>query len=161
MLVTMVLVATGGLASKDVSATENCENEEEITILNWQNWQKLTDKPIISEGHKNKWVDIFVNVLAEDNYRNTRVPFPVCAKIVKVHYKDEAGTMFDGITAMVKMPSGYDSTWGDWWYANYDDMGSKAKEQGRLYSGCISCHRAASETDYLFSNEVMSEINEE
>jgi hypothetical protein len=57
----------------------------------------------------------------------------VCAKIVKVHYKDETGKLFDGLTAMVKMPSGYDSTNGDWWYAIYDDMGSKAKKQGRLF----------------------------
>ena len=145
----------------DVSATEDCVIGEGTTILNWQNWQKLTNKPIFSKGHENSWVNIYVNELAEVTYRNARAPFPVCAKIVKTHYKDEEGKLFDGITAMVKMPSGYDSTNGDWWYAIYDDMGFKAKKQGKLFTGCISCHRGASETDYLFSNEVMTEVNKE
>ena len=160
ILLSIIFTSSVGLFSGDDSDTENCDDESEITITNWQNWQKLTNKPIVSEGHDNSWVDIFVNELAADNYRNTRTPYPVCAKIVKVSYTDEAGKLLKGITAMVKMPEGYDSSWGDWWYANYDDMGLIAKKQGKLFYECISCHRAASETDFLFSKEVMTEINE-
>ena len=161
ILLSIIFTLSVGLVYGDGSDTENCDGKSEKTITNWQNWQKLTDKPIVSEGHDNSWVDIFVNELAEDNYRNSRVPYPVCAKIVKVSYKDEAGKLFKGLTAMVKMPNGYDSSWGDWWYAQYDNMGLKAKKKGILYSECIACHRAASETDYLFSNEVMSAISQE
>jgi len=160
VLTSIIFSASVGLVYGEESATESCDSESEITITNWQNWQKLTKKPIVSEGHDNSWVDIFVNELAADNYRNTRIPYPVCAKIVKVSYKDEEGKIFKGLTAMVKMPNGYDSSWGDWWYANYEDMGLIAKKQGRLFYECISCHRAALETDFLFSKEVMTEINE-
>jgi hypothetical protein len=87
-------------------------------------------------------------------------PYPECAKIVKSHYFDVEGTQIDSLTVMVKMPSGYDTENGNWWYGMYDKSGTIAKKQGRLFSACISCHRGAAKTDYLFSEEVMSEVHE-
>jgi hypothetical protein len=61
---------------------------------------------------------------------------------------------------MVKMPDGYDPENGDWWYAIYHDVaGIKPVKQGRLYNDCILCHKGASDTDYLFSKDVMVEVD--
>ena len=143
------------------SAKEDCVVDDGITFENWQHWIKLTSTPIISEGHENSWVDIYVNGLAEDTYRSASSPYPVCAKIIKTNYNDKEGTSIHSLTIMVKMQSGYDPDWGDWWYAIYDATGTTAKKQGRLYADCIACHKAASKTDFLFSKEVMAEINKE
>jgi hypothetical protein len=56
---------------------------------------------------------------------------------------------------MVKMPLGYDSENADWWYGVYDASGMDMWNEGKL-SGCIICHKQATEMDYLFSKEVMN-----
>ena len=45
---------------------------------------------------------------------------------------------------------------GDWWCGIYDKSGTIAKKQGRLLNDCITCHKQAAKTDYLFSEEVLS-----
>ena len=120
----------------------------------------MNHKPIFSQGHGSTWVDIYVNDLAGETYRNAGILYPVCAKIVKAAYDDEAGTEFWSLNVMVKMPPGYDPENGDWWYANYrDDRGIKPFQQGKLFNKCIACHKEASDTDYLFSKQVMAEIS--
>ena len=61
---------------------------------------------------------------------------------------------------MVKMPEGYDSEHIDWWYARYDPAGIEAFDQGKMISDCRNCHQQASDTDYLFSKEVMAAAND-
>jgi len=75
-----------------------------------RNWHTL----IFSKGHSETWVDVYVNELAEETYRNTAGPYLVCAKIVKASYDDEDGKEFRSLTVMVKMPDGYDPENGDW-----------------------------------------------
>ena len=156
----IILLTAHVVTVRTAVATEACTIEEGMTFESWQSWQKLTRKPIFSKGHGEIWVEIYVNELAEETYRNATGSYPVCAKVVKAAYEDEGGTEFWSLTVMVKMPQGYDPENGDWWYANYHDAaGIKPVKQGRLYYDCILCHKGASETDYLFSKDVMAEIN--
>jgi hypothetical protein len=62
---------------------------------------------------------------------------------------------------MVKMPPGYDPENGDWWYGKFDREGDEFLEKmnGKV-PGCIACHQGASDTDYLFSEDVMEAITE-
>ena len=38
--------------------------------------------------------------------------------------------------------------------------GVALKKQGKLYTGCIDCHKQAAETDYLFSEDVLEAAKE-
>ena len=159
LLSSILLLLSSALFASEASSAEICSFEEGMTFEDWQSWEKLTHKPIFSKGHSSNWVDIYVNELAEETYRDVGDLYPVCAKIVKAAYEDEAGTEFWSLTVMVKMPPGYDPEHGDWWYAIYHDAaGVKPVKQGRLYKECIQCHLGAVETDYLFSHDVMIEI---
>ena len=155
----MLLLCTSSIAANQAFCAEICQFEAGMTFEDWRSWEKLTRKPIFSKGHGSKWVDIYVNDLAGETYRDVGDLYPVCAKIVKATYLDEAGSDFWSLTVMVKMPPGYDPENGDWWYAVYHDTaGVKPVNQGRLYEECILCHAGAAETDYLFSHDVMIEI---
>ena len=157
----MVIPFAFTLAVSEASSAEICSFEEGMIFEDWQSWEKLTHRPLFSKGHSSHWVDIYVNELAEETYRDVGDLYPVCAKIVKAAYEDEAGTEFWSLTVMVKMPPGYDPENGDWWYAVYHDTeGIKPVNQGKLYEECIQCHQGAIETDYLFSHDVMIEIEQ-
>jgi len=53
------------------------------------------------------------------------------------------------------MLPGYDSENFDWWYGVYDASGMDIRDEGKLLD-CTICHKQATETDYLFSKEVMN-----
>ncbi len=146
-------------SSQSVNSAGDCNDVNAMTFEGWREWAQVTQKPIISEGHSNNWVGIFVDELAKDTYLSASAPFPECAKIVKPIYFDAEGKSIRKLTIMVKMQPGYDPDNGDWWYANADASGTKIGRNGRL-QGCIGCHYDAAETDYLFSKDVLDAANE-
>ena len=119
----------------------------------WRQWTSVTEEPIVSPGHSYHWVGVFVDKLAKTTYLSASAPYPQCARIVKPIYGDEEGVDVLRLTAMVKMPPGYDPEHGDWWYGVYDAAGTESRRAGRL-EDCIRCHREAADTDYLFSRDV-------
>jgi len=133
----------------------NCSSEKSMTFENWKEWRQVTAKPVVSKGHSNNWVGIYVDKLAEPIYLSTSSPYPVCSKIVKPIYTDSSGSYIRKLTIMVKMPKGYDSENSDWWYGVYDATGMRVRRQGKLLD-CIPCHKLAAETDYLYSKEVVN-----
>jgi hypothetical protein len=146
--------ATIALAAENDSSLENCSSDKMMTFEGWAEWTKVTPKPVVSAGHSNNWVGIYVDKLAESTYLSASSPYPECARIVKPIYWDASGTGVRKLTIMVKMPPGYDSENADWWYGVYDASGTKMRRQGKL-TDCIPCHKQAAETDYLFSKEVI------
>jgi hypothetical protein len=140
-----------GQASSD---SDSCGDETTMTFEGWRKWTKVIPNPVISKGHSNNWVGIYVDQLAKETYLAATGPYPECARIVKPVYTDATGTEVQRLTIMVKMPSGYDPEDADWWYGMYDASGASAIMQGKL-AGCIICHRQAADTDYLFSKEVL------
>jgi hypothetical protein len=150
----LIAVAVGGIAVSADPVPGRCDDDYEMTFEGWREWTQVTPKPVVSEGHSNNWVGIFVDELAKNTYLSAGAPYPECAKIVKPIYDDSEGKSVRKLTIMVKMPPGYDSENGDWWYASYDATGAFVRKQGRL-GECISCHKQAIETDFLFSKVVL------
>ncbi len=160
LFLVLLIAATVGAVDPNADPTTNrCDDDNGMTFEGWREWAQVTPKPVISKGHSNNWVDIYVDELAKDTYLSAGAPYPICAKIVKPIYNDAEGKSVRKLTIMVKMSPGYDPENGDWWYASYDATGNKAREQGRLH-GCIPCHKQAVETDYLFSKDVLNATNE-
>ena len=154
-----IVCAVGLLMALARSNAASCGSEDAMTFENWRDRTEVTDGFVISEGHSNSWVRIYVDDLAKDIYLAGSAPYPECAQIIKSAYHDADGSSFRGLTVMVKMPTGYDPENADWWYGKYDESGTQMKKQGKLRD-CIACHKQASDTDYLFSREVLG-INEE
>lgn len=152
----LLIAATVGAVEANADPTANrCDDDNGMTFEDWREWVQVTSKPVISKGHSNNWVGIYVDELAKDTYLSAGAPYSECAKIVKPIYNDAEGKSVRKLTIMVKMPLGYDPENGDWWYASYDATGMKVRQQGRL-AGCIPCHKQAAETDYLFSKDVLN-----
>jgi hypothetical protein len=146
-------------SAQSVNSTGECNEEDAMTFEGWSEWAQVTQKPIVSEGHNNNWVGIYVDELAKDTYLSAGAPYPECAKIVKPIYFDAEGKSVRKLTIMVKMKPGYDPDNGDWWYAHSDASGTQIGRHGRLH-GCIPCHKQAAETDYLFSKDVLNALKE-
>jgi hypothetical protein len=149
-----ILYAINAEGSESDPATHNCSGTE-MTFEDWRNWTSVTPEPVRSKGHNNNWVGIYVNELAEATYLSASSPYRVCAKIVKPIYTDASGKNVRKLTIMVKMSPGYDPENADWWYGIYDESGTDVWDEGKL-PDCIICHKQATETDYLFSREVIN-----
>ena len=69
--------------------------------------------------------------------------------IAKENYTAEK--KFVALTVMYKI-KGYNPTAGDWFWAKYNPDGTVAAA-GRV-KGCIDCHSAKKDNDYIFTGEV-------
>ncbi|MEE9543939.1 MAG: cytochrome P460 family protein [Thermodesulfobacteriota bacterium] len=132
-----------------------------MTFADWQSWKKLNTTPLLSKGHGDIYVDIYVDDRAKETYLTASSLYPECARIVKAQYNDKsAAKKVDELTIMVKMAEGYDPDYNDWWYARYEPTGTKAIASGKMGTECRVCHEQASKTDYLFSKEVNAAASE-
>ena len=129
---------------------------EEKSFEDWREKIKLNLDAFESDAH-NAYVDIYVNELAKEAYEKRLDLYPVGSEVFKPLYNDEERTRLARLVIMIKMQKGYDSKNGDWWYGVYDQTGRDAWHQGRI-KHCIDCHALAKETDYMFSESVMDEI---
>ena len=150
----LLLNAVNASGAESDSATQNCGTAN-MTFEGWRQWTSVTPVPVRSKGHSNNWVGIYVNKLAKATYLSASSPYAVCSKIVKPIYTDSSGEKIRKLTIMVKMSPGFDPENADWWYGVYDESGKDMWDEGKL-SGCIICHKQAADTDYLFSNDVIS-----
>lgn len=135
-------------------ANPDCGPDVDMTFEDWRSWNRVNPTALLSKGHGDIYVDIYVDDLAKDKYLTASSPYPECSRIVKAQYTDETATKVDELTIMVKMPEGYDPEHNDWWYARYDPTGTEAIISGKMVTECRTCHEQASKTDYLFSKEV-------
>jgi hypothetical protein len=156
-LAILIAAPVGAIAVHADPTLERCGGNNEMTFVGWSEWNQVTPNPVVSEGHSNNWVGIFVDDLARETYLSAGKTYPECAKIVKPIYDDAEGKSVRKLTIMVKMPTGYDPDNGNWWYGSYDATGAYPRKQGRL-GECILCHQQAKETDFLFSKEVLSAV---
>lgn len=134
----------------------DCSPDVDITFEDWRSWNRVNPTVLLSKGHADVYVDIYVDDLAKDTYLAASSPYPECSRIVKAQYTDETATEVEELTIMVKMPEGYDPEHNDWWYARYDPTGTEAISSGKMVTDCRTCHEQASETDYLFSEKVIA-----
>ena len=155
----IMLSACNGSAAQGL-VNLDCGPEVEMNFEDWSSWRKVNPTTLLSEGHSNSYVDVYVDDLAKETYLTASAPYPECARIVKAKYTDETAAEVERLAIMVKMPEGYDPEHNDWWYALYDPTGTEAISEGKTIFDCRNCHQNASDTDYLFSEEVMAAANE-
>ena len=141
----------------NLSASQTDKNQ--FTFPHWKNLHKLNTKALESNAHS-AWFDLYVNTLAKKAYVEKLSLFPMGSIVLKPHYPDEERSETARLTIMIKMEKGYDSENGDWWYGVYDESGMKGRHQGKIQS-CIKCHTRVKETDYMFSESMMENINDE
>jgi hypothetical protein len=138
------MVALFALAA-GVAAAVPQPAQQDVTA--WRGWKKVNAAPFESRGHGYLWVDVYADPELAAAYEAHTAPAPVGLRVV-VAGRDKKDGDAVGLTAMVKMPPGYDPAHGDWWYAALSPDGRFAAAQGRLRL-CIDCHRQAP-SDHLF-----------
>jgi len=144
------LVSCGSHFEKEVSLSSTKSFE------NWNENIKLNPEIFESDTH-NAFVDIFVNSLAKEAYEKRFKVFPVGSEVYKPLYNNATKDRLARVVIMIKMAEGYDSKNGDWWYGVTDPSGKELWHEGRIQH-CIDCHALAKETDYMFTDSVMEEI---
>lgn len=133
----------------------DCDSDLPPAFADYASWTQVNPDPI--RGHES-WVDIYVNDIAKKTYLSASGEvFPVCSKIVKTHLEGPESQSITAVTIMVKMQPGYDPAHNDWWWGMYDKTGQNAEMSG-IVQVCIACHQPAEDQDYVFSQAVLSEI---
>jgi len=86
----------------------------------YASWQKMNTEPFFSKTHGKRMVDVYVNDIALEAFKDDEKPFPVGSVVVKTSWetKDKVATDVAGpIFVMEKKQQGYDPGNEDWWYA--------------------------------------------
>ena len=135
---------------------DHCDIISALAFEEWGEWTMIFPEPYRSNEHRD-WVNVYVDGLTAASATGDQ--FEECAKIAKVHFTDVRGIETYLLMLMVKMPGGFDTDHGDWWYAMYDTtVGTNVIEQG-VIANCIKCHERASGTDYVFlRNEIVESM---
>jgi hypothetical protein len=141
----------------DLSAFKT-DNKNEFIFPLWKSLYKLNNEALVSDAHR-AWFDIYVNTVAKQAYLEKSNLFPVGSIVLKPLFPDSRRSKTARLSIMIKMEKGYDAENGDWWYGVYDETGMKVWHQGKIKS-CINCHTLAKETDYMFSESIIENINE-
>ena len=100
--------------------------------------------------HKDAAIDIYMNSLAAEAFKNKSFPYPVGAIVIKdknALSSEELSKDNKGVGGMLKREKGFDAEHGDWEYFFFKDINKIDK--GKIDS-CIQCHTRASEKDYVF-----------
>jgi len=130
---------------------------EDLSFEDWQDLPKLNAHRLESTSHK-AYIDIHINKLGIKAYVEQLDEFPVGTQIIKPLFSTKTSKKIHKLAIMVKKEKGFDTEHGDWWYGVYDAKGKEAWHQGKIHS-CIKCHETVKETDYLFSEKVMDNID--
>lgn len=158
LLSTLLLLTSASAENGDSKTVVKHDDKDEYTFPRWKSMFRLNDMPLKSHAHR-AWVDIYVNRYAREAYTKRAALFPIDSIIVKPLYSDAQRSAIARLVIMMKMDKGYDPKNGDWWYGAYDESGMEGWHQGKIKS-CIKCHSRAKETDYMFSERVMEDIED-
>lgn len=150
IILCFVFVSCGVQPAKESSAIH------ERSFEDWESNIKINKEIFESDAH-NAYVDMYVNKLAKEPYEKRLSVYPVGSEVYKPLFSDAEKSYLARVVIMIKMEKGYDSQNGDWWYGVTDPSGKELWHQGRIQH-CIDCHALAKETDYMFSESVMEEI---
>lgn len=137
------------LCAGDMPAADAAKVWSHITetnpYLGWGFWPGYTGIYPGKSPH-GKFLKLYANAQALKAAREGK-PMPDGAIIVKENYGEDKKTLM-AITPMYKV-KGYNPEAGDWFWAKYEPSGKVLKE-GKV-KGCIDCHRAQEEKDWLFT----------
>jgi len=121
-------------------------------MKDYQKWLVQSDM-VPGKSPHGAFVQVYFNVVSVDEK-----PYHV---IVKDNFMPDK--KLAAVTVMAQREAGYDSDNNNWFWAKYDPDGSISKNDkdmalaGRVAKGmdmgCIACHKAASDKDYVFIND--------
>ena len=154
-MINKLLVALLLTSSINAGTVEN-DVARHFIFPKWKKFHKLNTILLHSHAH-NALVDIYINNIATKYYIEKKSFFPEGSILIKPLYKKVGREHLARLVVMVKMYKNYDSSHNDWWYGVYDEKGTTVWFEGRIKS-CIKCHKLAEKTDYLFSQDVMDQI---
>ncbi|CAN5855644.1 hypothetical protein BH11MYX3_BH11MYX3_19840 [soil metagenome] len=152
LLVTAAWIALAGgcVASDDESGGQGAR------ATGYLSFEKINERSFPTAQHQGApLVNVWTDELATAPYRAlsggsaSAGEVPEGGMIVKEMFDANGGAPV--LTVMVKQPTGYDPTQGDWWYGrlNVDGSATNAKFVGKV-GFCIGCHRGAAGGDHLF-----------
>ena len=117
--------STYGSADKETAQnTEKLDPHAAFADLevgaDWKSYTKVNTVPYVAQTHGGRFVDVYVNSIGLEAYKNEDAELPVGTIIVKTS-KEPNGDIpseVDGpIFVMEKRAAGFDSEHEDWWYA--------------------------------------------
>lgn len=95
----------------------------------------------ISHDHELRYIQTFVNDLADEPYATFASPYPPGSILLKPEFDDEFCTELLAYTVMVKLEPGDSPDTQDWRWLRYDAERRPIEEAGVIPEGCIACHR--------------------
>jgi hypothetical protein len=111
----------------------------------WGNWPGY-DKMYPGKSPHGKYLKLYANDLAIKAAKEGS-PMPNGAIVIKENYGEDQKTLM-AVTPMYKV-KGYNPEGGDWFWGKYGADGTIMKA-GKV-EGCINCHRAMEDKDWLFT----------
>lgn len=146
------LIAGSALAEK-----QNCPPPKAKPFWNWitetnpyQGWGYWPGLHGFYSGQSphGAYLKLYANSIALKALREGKMPLPDGSMIMKANYAKDKETL-KALTPMYKV-KGYNPEAGDWFWAKYKPNG-EVLASGRV-DGCISCHRAQKNNDWIFTN---------
>jgi hypothetical protein len=129
-------------------------------ILEYPNWFQTAEGMRVSAGHQRMLVETFANRKAVPTYGSlsrARQGAVVAQHAWRSSQRLARGPMW----FMIKMPTGYDAAFGDWFYAEVNADGEVVRwgnsRKPEISSDCIACHARAEESDFLFGGRLRDE----
>lgn len=143
LAVFMVISAVAKMPGPDPKALW----EHISTTSPYTQWQFWDDHQGMQKGDAphGSFHKVYVNDIA---YGSAFAPMKNGSIVVKENYNDKKKLM--AITVMYKVDD-YNPDAGDWFWVKYSPKG-KANPYGKP-KGCISCHSATPDSDYIFVHE--------
>ena len=154
---TICIILSGGIGlslagGMDPPAADGKEVYDYITKANpYQNWALFPGKGKLYKGaHPHgAFLTTYVSPNALEAIQNRSGLMPDNSFIIKENYRPDK--TLAAVTVMYRV-KGYDADAGDWFWAKYAADGKIAKE-GKV-SGCINCHAAVINNDWIFTGPV-------
>ena len=122
------------------------------------NWPNFSTTPYTSATHGNRYVNNYANEIAAQNYSQYEQAgkFPVGSILAKDGFvvNDNGRLVFNALTLMEKMPSGFNPEFNDWRYTMILPDGMLVGTTGGMGSDnvrfCQGCHAAVDAQDNVF-----------
>lgn len=145
------LSLAGGM---DFPAADGKEIYDYITKANpYQNWALFPGKGKLYKGaHPHgAFLTTYVSPNALEAIQNRSGLLPDNSFIIKENYRPDK--TLAAVTVMYRV-KGYDAEAGDWFWAKYTADGQIEIEKEGKVSGCINCHAAVINNDWVFTGPV-------
>jgi hypothetical protein len=120
-----------------------------VDVSGWRSLPKVNERRFRSKGHGYLWVDVHLEPQQQAVLNVRTSPVAPGFRVVTAGYEAAEGGEPIGLTVMAKMPPGYDTENGDWYYEVLGPDGATPTMGGKL-APCIGCHRQARARDFLF-----------